>query len=125
MALNILAKFVSVAHMSSSEPNPRLQRVEYELRSDGIPQETPNKLRSGIHNRGFLPHVKREGASYFVTFRLADSLPKEVLLAFQRRRAERLRALEQARETADTLELIDRDYQRDLERYLDKGVGEC
>ena len=29
--------------------------------------------------RGYLPHVKREGASYFVTFRLADSLPKAVL----------------------------------------------
>ena len=37
--------------------------------------------------RGYLPHVKREGASYFVTFRLADSLPKAVLLNFEREKA--------------------------------------
>jgi len=111
--------------MSPKEPNPRLRRVEYELRSEGLPHETPNKLRSGIHSRGFLPHVKREGASYFVTFRLADSLPKDVLLEFLRKRAEQLRALEQGKQTKDTLELIERDYRREVERYLDKGSGAC
>ncbi len=32
----------------------------------------------GVHCRGYLPHVKVENATYFVTFRMADSLPKEV-----------------------------------------------
>ncbi len=123
--LNLLGPIRNFAYMFRPEPNPKLQRVEYELRSDGAPRETPNKLRSGIHSRGFLPHVKREGASYFVTFRLADSLPREILLAFQQKRAERIRALGQVKQPTDTLELIERDYQRDLERYLDKGTGEC
>ena len=36
-------------------------------------------LLNGWHSRGYLPHLKREGATYFVTFRLADSLPRELL----------------------------------------------
>jgi len=100
-----------------------------------MPAETPNHLRSGIHHRGYLPHVKREGASYFVTFRLNDSLPKEVLLCFLGEKAERLRALEirkstsftkaQARLPQDTPEEIERDYRRKVERYLDQGTGAC
>jgi hypothetical protein len=35
----------------------------------------PNPLAAGLHFRGKLPHLKKEGAVYFVTFRLADSLP--------------------------------------------------
>ena len=80
--------------MQPEDPNPGLERARFQLRADGVPAETPNRLRSGIHSRGYLPHVKREGASYFVTFRLADSLPKEVLLRFLGEKAERLRALE-------------------------------
>jgi len=73
--------------------NPGLERVKFSLRTTGIPAEPPSPLRSGVHSRGFLPHVKREGASYFVTFRLADSLPKQVLLRFQSEHAEALRQL--------------------------------
>src|SRR5690349_6997866 len=40
-------------------------------------------LISGFHSRDHLPHLKREGASYFVTFRLAGTLPREVLLRFK------------------------------------------
>ena len=40
---------------------------------------TSTNLEAGFHFRGKLPHLKREGATYFVTFRLADSLPKSVL----------------------------------------------
>src|SRR6266571_3842495 len=76
--------------MFPAEPNPRIERVGFELRATGIKPEKANPLRSGIHTRGYLPHVKREGARYFVTFRLADSLPKEVLLKIQAERAERL-----------------------------------
>ncbi len=109
--------------MPEREPNPDLQRVRYELRATGLPAETPNRLRSGIHSRGYLPHVKREGASYFVTFRLADSLPREVLLDFERQRAEAVRKLPAndrlGRETAN------RELLRKIERYLDRGVGAC
>lgn len=54
------------------ELNPRLKRILHQLRASGVKGETHNPLRCGIHTRGYLPHVKHEGASYFVTFRLAD-----------------------------------------------------
>jgi putative transposase len=109
--------------MSESEPNPGLERLRHALRANGVPPDAPNPLRSGIHTRGYLPHVKREGASYFVTFRLADSLPQEMLLEFKRQQAEKLRALENS--TPAARETIDRDFQRQIERYLDRGAGEC
>jgi REP element-mobilizing transposase RayT len=121
--------------MFPREDHPRRERVEFELRASGVKPDAANPLRSGTHNRGYLPHVKREGASYFVSFRLADSLPEAVLLKIQGRRAERLRRLhaeEEAHQTLgvaprgeDTLEDIERDYFRQIEGYLDKGDGEC
>lgn len=36
-------------------------------------------LLTGFHSRGNLPHIKVEGATYWVTFRLHDSLPQKVL----------------------------------------------
>jgi len=121
--------------MFPKEPNPQLERVGFELRATGVKPERANPLRSGIHTRGYLPHVKREGARYFITFRLADSLPREVLLKLQAQRAERLtrfyaqeaaaRQLGTALPKRDALEAIERDYYRELERYLDRGCGEC
>lgn len=109
--------------MSEPVRNPGLDRVHHSLRAGGVPSDAPNPLRSGIHSRGYLPHVKREGASYFVTFRLVDSLPQEVLLEFKRQQAEKLRALGDSNPAAR--EAIDLELQRQIERYLDRGVGEC
>jgi REP element-mobilizing transposase RayT len=121
--------------MFPAEKSPRLERVKFELRATGVKPEPANPLRSGTHSRGYLPHVKREGARYFVTFRLADSLPKEVLLKIQAERAEQLQrfhtqeALAKKLGTAPpksvALDQIERDYFRKLEAYLDKGVGAC
>jgi putative transposase len=111
------------------EPNPGLERVRYQLRSTGVRPESPNPLRSGVHSRGFLPHVKREGATYFVTFRLADSLPTTVLLQFEAQRAARLRQLSQpaqaGQRASDSEDEINRDFRRQVERYLDQGHGAC
>jgi type I restriction enzyme R subunit/putative DNA methylase len=109
--------------MRETEQNPGLERVRHRLRATGVPHDPPNTLRSGVHSRGYLPHVKREGASYFVTFRLADSLPKEVLLSFKRQQGEQLRSLKQS--TPAARETIDRELQRRIERFLDRGAGEC
>lgn len=46
----------------------------------------PSPLLTGFHARGYLPHLKREGGTYFVTFRLFGSLPKEVLRKLQEER---------------------------------------
>ena len=128
-------KLARNAAVLPAEPNPRLNRVGYELRATDVKPAAASPLRAGIHTRGYLPHVKREGAAYFVTFRLADSLPKEVLLKFQGERAERLRRLTAQNEAAKRYgpavkveadaEAIERDNRRKVERFLDTGGGEC
>jgi hypothetical protein len=110
--------------VNPEEPNHGLQRVKFQLRAEGVSGNLPNPLRSGIHSRGYLPHVKREGASYFVTFRLGDSLPKEVLLRFEHEHAEALRRLP-AKPTTAQAEEIHRELRRKVERHLDQGAGEC
>jgi type I restriction enzyme R subunit len=55
-----------------------------------------------------LPHWQQTGATYFVTFRLADSLPASALA-----RVAELRTLNQSATFAW------------LDRYLDSGVGTC
>ena len=56
--------------------------------------DDPGHLVTGFHFRVSLPHLKREGATYFVTFRLADSLPAHEVV---RLKHEREVILEQAR----------------------------
>ncbi len=110
--------------MNPEGRNSGLERVKFSLRATGVPAEPPNPFRSGIHSRGYLPHVKREGTAYFITFRLADSLPKEVLLRFQREHAEtpyRLPAHAKSEQTEET----HRELRRKIERYLDRGAGAC
>jgi type I restriction enzyme R subunit/putative DNA methylase len=91
----------------------------------GVSDEPRNPLRTGIHTRGYLPHVKREGAAYFVTFRLVDSLPKEVLLRFEREQAEALKRVSASSTAGQTEEKIRRELRRKIEHYLDQGAGEC
>jgi REP element-mobilizing transposase RayT len=114
----------SLSIMEPQEPNLGLQRIEFALRSLGFADQTRNPTRAGIHSRGYLPHVKCEGASYFVTFRLVDSLPREVLLRFEMEQAELRRRLGTVAQRSD-LEDAAREFQRKIERYLDKGAGAC
>jgi REP element-mobilizing transposase RayT len=113
----------------ADEPNPGLERTHHQLRASGAKDETQSPFLSGIHTRGYLPHVKREGAFYFVTFRLADSLPKKTLLQFEREKAERTRRLNEFAKRGQTIndseEQIARDFRRKIERYLDRGAGTC
>ena len=115
--------------MQTKPENPGLDRVRHDLRADGVKDATRNPHHSGIHTRGYLPHVKREGSDYFVTFRLADSLPKEVLMRFERERAEHLRSIAEAKRLGKTNHEdeteVNRDFVRKVERFLDQGAGAC
>jgi REP element-mobilizing transposase RayT len=120
--------------MFREERDSNLERVEFELRAVGVRKDQSNPLRSGIHTRGYLPHVKREGASYFVTFRLGDSLPQEVFFKIVREKAARLaRLLMQApagksgstASVSDSKRDIDRDFFRKMEECLDRRHGDC
>jgi putative transposase len=71
-----------------------------------------------------LPHWRQDGATYFVTFRLADSLPQEKLreLAALRTDWERSHPHSDG-ETA--WEGLSRELMRRVEAWLDQGMGSC
>lgn len=76
--------------------------------------------RRAIHSyRRNLPHWRQEGATYFLTYRLADALPREAL--------ERLTALkqEQKPETEEEWEHLSKVVATEEEHWLDQGSGEC
>lgn len=77
-------------------------------------------VHTGFHSRGYLPHLKVEGATYFVTFRLADSLPREVLERLESWRADQLLR----RETGERV-AIDAEFSARLDEHLDRGAGAC
>lgn len=84
----------------------------------------PDKVQVRQGNK--LPHWTRDGATYAVTFRLADSIP-EAAAAKLRLERERLEQ-EAANESVPTLERLTRlaRLKSDLtEKYLHAGHGEC
>ncbi len=85
------------------------------------------QLVSGFHSRGVLPHLKGEGRSYFVTFRQAGTLPRDLLLRFkQERDAIAQHALAAKRPlTWHEQEDLFRWYSERVDRFLDCGHGEC
>ena len=90
-------------------------------------KKTPSKLVSGLHSRNVLPHLKREGASYFVTFRLAGTLPRDVLIKFKAEREAIMAAAQAAKRplTWQEQEELFRWYSSRVDKYLDAGNGDC
>jgi REP element-mobilizing transposase RayT len=91
------------------------------------PRPDPQRLVAGFHARGGLPHLKREGGAYFVTFRLAVTLPQAVLARFK---AEREAIVQQALMAKRPLtwheqEELFRWYSVRVDKYLDAGLGDC
>ena len=84
-------------------------------------------LAAGFHFRGRLPHIKKEGAAYFVTFRLADSLPAPEVDRLVRERAALLAdALAHKRPlTWHEEQQLWAWYSEKVERLLDAGYGDC
>lgn len=87
--------------------------------SAGVPpannkDQTPQPLESiykGWHSRGYLPHFDCDEITQFITFRLADSLPAELLCEWRA-------MLEHLPKTEAESEL-----RRRIEEYLDGGAG--
>ena len=71
-----------------------------------------------------LPHWRQEGVTYFVTFRLADSLPDSVMEGALQERDEFLRLHERSL-TPERREELGQFYQEKLETELDQGHGAC
>ncbi len=66
-----------------------------------------NREDYGWHNRGYLPHFDGPEQTQFLTFRLCDSMPQELLDVWRR-------------ETVS-----DAQFRKRVERYLDAGAGSC
>lgn len=71
-----------------------------------------------------LPHWRQDGATYFVTFRLADALPQDKLDFLKRVRAEWERTHPPPR-AEDDWRRFARQYTEHAERWMDEGYGAC
>lgn len=71
-----------------------------------------------------LPHWRQAGATYFVTFRLADSIPQTHLRALRRWRAIWERSHPEPRSEEDW-KTFAREITAKTERWLDEGYGAC
>jgi REP element-mobilizing transposase RayT len=80
-----------------------------------------------VRTRGRLPHWEENEAIYFVTFRLADSLPKSVVQAFQFERRNIVATAEQAGRPVSPSEekRLDQLFTEKIQSKLDAGVGRC
>lgn len=74
-----------------------------------------------ITSRGRLPHWQADNAIYFITFRLRDSLPREVVRALILDREHIVRMCATKAERAK----LDAAFSLRLDRELDTGYGSC
>ena len=101
-------------------------------RSAGVPPAVAGASRPRfgevkIRDRGRLPHWKTESATYFITFRLADSLPKCVLDHIEAERQDIVRTANELHRslTASERKRIQRLSAPVIENFLDHGEGAC
>jgi len=80
-----------------------------------------------IRQRGRLPHWEKEDGIYFVTFRLADSLPQGVLEKIKAEREQNKKAITNLERELSVSEKqkIDWLFSERIDEYLDKNYGEC
>lgn len=71
-----------------------------------------------------LPHWRQDGATYFVTLRLADSLPQSKLAELKRWRVEWEHRQPKPRTEAQWQDFAKQHAIR-MERWMDEGYGEC
>jgi type I restriction enzyme R subunit/putative DNA methylase len=94
-------------------------------------------FRKGAIQSGRLPHLKINGGTYFVTFRLSDSIPMEILrqfaaeLAAAQNAARVFKPASKANKAGLETGVANADMQRHrehfriMETWLDKGTGSC
>ena len=77
-----------------------------------------------VQKHGHLPHWEQSGATYFVTFRLADSLPVDVLASWKDERTAWLKLHPQPWDWKTAREYM-RKFEEEREHWLDQGHGSC
>lgn len=71
-----------------------------------------------------LPHWSQQGVTYFVTFRLTDSVPQAKLQLWKLKRDEFLEAHPQPLTEQDK-QKFHQQFTQKMEDYLDAGMGSC
>ena len=80
-----------------------------------------------IRDRGRFPHWEKECAIYFITFRLADSLPRSVLDQIESERQAIVKTVNQLHRalSSDERKKMQHLSSPIIEKYLDSGAGAC
>ena len=101
-------------------------------RSAGVPPAVSGASRPRfgeirIRDRGRLPHWEKDSATYFITFRLGDSLPRKALEQIELEKRDIIRTAAQMRRelSSDERNRLARLSSARIEQYLDKGSGAC
>lgn len=115
----------ATSHLAAGVPN--INDADAQTRSTGGSPVQNDHYELKIRYGAYLPHLTRRGATYSVTFRLADSLPKYVLEELKEERARLLQ-----RTKLGTLPLTERSKYRleylfsdKIENYLSTASGKC
>src|SRR5437762_3341072 len=80
-----------------------------------------------LRYRRYLPHLESPNSTYFVTFRLAGSIPKERIESWKFERSEIIQEAERQRRQLSKIEKERLKYlfSSKIENYLDQLRGEC
>ena len=108
--------------VSIAKPEVKKDQQDFKQNSSTTTAGDQPSLRYGTH----LPHLTRNGGIYFVTFRLADSMPQNVLQQWLTEREQmEVKFNRDGEVSAKDREKINRLFSDKVESYLDQGVGEC
>lgn len=97
------------------------------LREDRADRKLVSYGQISTRERGRLPHWEADDGIYFVTFRLADSLPQHILKQLSQERIETERVLAELDRDlrAEEKRRIDWLLSEKVDAYLDKNYGSC
>ncbi len=114
------------------DPSPTAESNATPDGSAGVPPAVAGASRPRfgevtIRDRGRLPHWEKESATYFITFRLADSLPKSVLDQIESERESIVKTANQLHRplSPDERRKVQSLSSPIIEKYLDSGAGAC
>ena len=122
----------AVSAAPDPDPSPVSASAASPDRSAGVPPAVAGASRPRfgevrIRDRGRLPHWEKDTATYFIIFRLADSLPKSVLDQIESERQAIVTTANQLHRdlSPDEHRKIQRLSTPIVEKYLDSGAGAC
>ena len=117
----------TVGQASRLSPSKKEEEKKSDIQARSLScLSSPFDPSSAIGKTGrHLPHWKQDGATYFVTYRLADSIPQEKLLQWQLEHREWLRKNPEPRSTETERGIRRTVRHARFQEWLDSGMGEC